>query len=331
MIPRSVPFFPEQASDLAQPVDRLYFYLTAISALMALALALMVIGFAVVYRRRHSREVPAQGKGNNRLEIGWTLGALFIFLTMFFWSAAVYFRMQAPPDSAIEMYAVGKQWMWKVQHPGGQREINQLHIPVGTPVRITLTSQDVIHSFYVPAFRVKQDAVPGRYTTLWFTATKPGRYHLFCAEYCGTEHSGMIGYVYAMDPADYSTWLSTGGAEGSLSSKGQKLFQQFGCNVCHDLVGHGPAPGLRDVFGSLVQLADGSSVIADEAYIRESILVPKAKIVYGFNPIMPVFQGQLTEDQVMQLVAYIRALARGQFSVQAPGAGNIAGTVPEER
>lgn len=308
-MPQHASLFPEQASEAAASVDAVYFYLLVVGGLMAITLAVLVIAFAVKYHRRSAREVPVQSPGNFKVEIGWTVGTLILFLTMFFWSASVYFGMKAAPVNAMEIYAVGKQWMWKIQHAGGQREINELHIPVGTPIRVTLASQDVIHSFFIPAFRVKQDAVPGRYTSLWFTPNKPGKYHLFCAEFCGIQHYNMIGYVYAMEPHDFAAWLSAGGAEGSLVSEGEKLFHQFGCNVCHDLEGGGPGPNLRDVYRSPVRLDDGSTVVADEAYIRESILQPDKKIVYGHKSIMPTFQGQVSDEQLIRLVAYIRALS----------------------
>jgi cytochrome c oxidase subunit 2 len=228
---------------------------------------------------------------------------------MFAYGAKLYFDIERPPDNAITMYAVGKQWMWKVQHPEGQREINQLHIPVGQPIKLVMTSQDVIHSFYVPAFRTKQDVLPGRYTMTWFEAVKPGKYHLFCAEYCGAKHSGMIGYVYAMDRQDYERWLTEGAPEGSLASQGEKYFHQFGCANCHHFRDQGRCPNLLNLFGRRVQTADGGTVVADETYIRESILNPNAKVVAGFQPnVMPNFTGQLSEDQVLALIAYVKAL-----------------------
>jgi cytochrome c oxidase subunit II len=235
------------------------------------------------------------------------------------------------------VYAVGKQWMWKLEHAEGQREINELHIPVGRPVRITMASEDVIHSFFVPAFRTKQDVVPGRYTTTWFTPTKPGKYHLFCAEYCGTNHSAMIGWVYVMEPNDYQAWLSGGAAEGSLAENGKKLFEQLACNNCHREDNTGRCPNLVNIFGKQVQLAGGGTVKADEAYIRESILQPQAKVVAGFEPVMPTFQGLVTEDQVLQLVEYVKSLGpkpgtgpvdTGTSSVGRPGASP---TTPAKR
>ena len=271
-------------------------------------LAVLVIAFAIRYRRRSRREVPVQIHGSRLVEYAWTGATFLLFMTMFAWGTSVYFDVEVPPKNALEVFATGKQWMWKLQHPTGEREINELHIPIGRAVRITMTSQDVIHSFFVPAFRIKQDAIPGRYTTIWFTATKPGRYHLFCAEYCGTKHSGMVGWVYAMEPADYSRWLGTGGSEGSLASQGEKLYHQYGCSTCHNLEGKGPGPSYIGLYASDVQLDNGSTVVADEAYLRESILQPEAKVVLGFKSIMPVFQGQLDEEQLRALIEYIKAL-----------------------
>jgi cytochrome c oxidase subunit 2 len=230
-------------------------------------------------------------------------------MVMFTWGASIYFNESRPPDNALDIYVVGKQWMWKLEHLGGQREINELHIPVGRAVRLTMTSEDAIHSFFVPAFRTKQDAVPGRYTTTWFTPTKAGKYHLFCAEYCGTNHSRMGGWVYVMAPRDYEAWLSGGTSGGSLAENGQKLFDELACGNCHKPDGSGRCPSLTGLFGKTVQLAGGGTVQADEGYIRESILQPQAKIVAGYGPIMPTFQGLVTEEGVTQLIEYIKSLA----------------------
>jgi cytochrome c oxidase subunit 2 len=218
--------------------------------------------------------------------------------------------MRTPPRDAAEIYVVGKQWMWKLQHVEGQREINELHVPVDRDIKLIMTSQDVIHSFFVPEFRLKQDVIPGRYTTLWFRATRPGTYHLFCSQYCGTQHSGMIGDVVVMNPADYQAWMSGGTVTGSLAQNGQTLFQQLGCSTCHRFDVQGRGPNLMGVFGKPVQLEDGRIVTADENYVRESILVPAAKVVSGFKPIMPSFQGQVSEDQLNALVAYVKSLSQ---------------------
>ena len=240
----------------------------------------------------------------------WTIIPLGIVMVMFGWGAKVFFDLYRVPDNAMEIFVVGKQWMWKVQHMDGQREINELHVPIGRPVRLIMGSEDVIHSFYIPAFRVKADVIPGRYNTLWFTATQPGRYHLFCAEYCGTKHSGMIGSVIAMEPAEYQAWLDGGPAESSPVAAGAKLFQDLACITCHTQNEQGRGPMLNNLFGHAVDLQDGSKVTADEAYIRESILLPQAKVVAGFQPIMPTFQGLVTEEQLLQLIAYVKSLSQ---------------------
>src|SRR4051812_16769737 len=299
---------PDQASGMAGRVDALFLFLSAVTGAVALLVCVLIISFAIRYRRRREDHVTPRIIGSLRLELAWSIIPLFFFCVMFAWGARIYLAQAQPPLDALNVYVVGKQWMWKLQHPEGEREINELHVPVGRDVRLTMTSQDVIHSFFVPAFRIKQDVVPGRYSSVWFRATKPGRYHLFCAEYCGTKHSGMIGWVYAMESADYSRWISAGGAEGSLSSMGEKLYHQYGCSTCHDLQGKGPGPSFIGVYGSTVRLDDGSTVVADDAYIRESILQSQAKVVLGFKGIMPVFQGQLDEDQVRALIEFVKAL-----------------------
>jgi cytochrome c oxidase subunit 2 len=227
---------------------------------------------------------------------------------MFFWSADIFFVLRRPPRDSMEIKVVGKRWMWKLQHLSGQREINELHVPVGVPVKLTMTSEDVIHGFFVPAFRVKMDVLPGRYTTLWFKATKAGRYHLFCAEYCGTKHSGMTGWVVVMEPAEFQTWLSGGASGLSLAAAGQKMFQDLGCVTCHQADATGRGPSIEGVYGRSVRLVGGGTVTADEAYIRESIVTPAAKVVEGYQPIMPTYQGLVNEEGLMQLIAYIASL-----------------------
>jgi cytochrome c oxidase subunit 2 len=304
-----VPLFPEQASSFALDVDLLYAFLVGVSAFFAILIAVLVVGFAVRFRRRSEEEVPKPIHGALLLEIAWTVVPLGLAMTMFFWGASLYFRLQTPPPEAEEIVGVGKQWMWKFQHPDGRREINELHVPVGRPVKITLSSEDVIHSFFVPAFRVKQDALPGRFTTVWFEAARPGRYHLFCAEFCGTEHSRMTGWIVAMEPDEYRTWLAGAPPPPSPTAAGEQLFVELGCPSCHKPDGTGLGPKLAGRYGHEVKLQDGSTVIADENYLRESILNPQAKIVQGFLPVMPTFQGRLTEEQLLQLVAYLKSLS----------------------
>ena len=312
------PLWPAGASSHALPVDLLYAFLVAVCAATTLAIFVVIMIFATKYRRRHGREATPI-EGSLILEIAWSVAPLGFFMVVFVWGAILYFQMRTPPADSSEIYVVGKQWMWKLQHMEGQREINELHVPVDRNIKLIMTSQDVIHSFYIPAFRIKMDVLPGRYTTLWFRATRPGTYHLFCAQFCGTMHSGMIGQVVVMEPAAYQAWMTGGGATGSLADNGKALFQQLGCSTCHRFDVQGRGPNLTGVFGKPVQLEDGRTVIADENSVRESILAPAAKVVSGFKPIMPVFQGQVSEEQLNALVAYVKSLA------QAPAAtGNVA-------
>ena len=321
----NLPLFPQQASTVAKDVDALFYFLIGVSAFFTLLIAALLIFFAVRYRRRSNADRPHAIEGSLHLELLWTLIPFGLTMIMFVWSASIYVKLQRPPDNAIQVFVVGKQWMWKLQHIEGQREINELHVPVGRPVKLTMTSEDVIHSFYIPAFRIKQDVLPGRYTTTWFEATTPGVYHLFCTEYCGTQHSGMIGSIIVMEPAQFATWLS-GGVKQSLASAGETLFQQLGCASCHvgDTKGRGPV--LTGLLGKQVQLNNGATVVADETYVRESILNPQAKIVAGYQPIMPTFKGLVSEEQLLQLIAYIKEKgAAGGDAAAAGGAGPQGG------
>jgi cytochrome c oxidase subunit 2 len=299
--------FPEQASTIAARVDGLYTFLLGVAVFFSSLIFLLILYFAIKYRRRPGHTRAQQVGTHNLLEAAWILIPLAITMVVFVWGAKLYAMvMLSPPADALEVYAIGKQWMWKFQHPGGQREIDALHVPVGHAVKMTMTSQDAIHSFYVPAFRIKMDVVPGRYTTIWFEASKPGVYHLFCAEYCGTNHSRMRGQVIALPPRQYEEWLRSNREVEPMATAGARLYQQMGCAMCH---GTALAPALEGVFGSSVQLASGGRVLADEAYMRESILNPRAKLVAGYAPLMPTFQGQLSEEDLTQLVAYIKSLA----------------------
>lgn len=299
---------------MAGQVDMLFFTLLTLSTAIAVVIAGFIIYFAIKYRRTAENQVATQLEGSTRLEITWTVIPLLLSLGVFVWAARLYFNMAVPPAGSMDVYVVGKQWMWELQHDNGMREINTLHVPVGQPVRLTMTSQDVIHSFYVPAFRIKQDLVPGRYTTTWFQATQTGTYHLFCAEYCGTFHSGMVGQVIVMSPQDYQTWLKQGNATDPVGA-GAQLFAQYGCSGCHHPDNNGRGPSLAGVFGKPVRLQDGTGVIADENYIHNSILNPTAQIVAGYQPLMPSYQGQLNEDQIMSLLVYIKSLANGATTV----------------
>jgi cytochrome c oxidase subunit 2 len=302
------PLFPDAVSTMAPRVDALYFYLLGLTAFFSLLIAGLIIYYAIRFRRRAPDEIGARIEGGKILEITWTVIPFLIVMSIFVWGASVFFAMSRPPDDALNVYVVGKQWMWKFQHLNGQREINELHVPVGRPVKLVMTSEDVIHDVYVPGFRVKADVIPGRYTSLWFEPTKPGRYHLFCAEYCGTRHSGMIGEVVVMEPDEFQAWLSGGGAEGSLSSAGAKLFADLACNTCHRPEVQGRGPRLDGLFGRTVTLEGGARVVVDEAYIREAIVNPNARIAQGFQPVMPSYQGVVTEEGLLQLIEFVKSL-----------------------
>jgi cytochrome c oxidase subunit 2 len=304
------PFQPEQASTIARSVDQLHLFITAVTVFFTALIFLIIFYFMIKYRRRSPDERPKAIEGSLPLEILWTAIPTLIVALIFVWSSSLYFQNAEPPKGSMEIFVTGKQWMWKIEHPEGQREINELHVPLGRPVKLTMTSEDVIHDFYVPAFRVKKDVLPGRYTSLWFEATKVGTFHLFCAQYCGGFHAGMIGSVIVMQPDEYERWLA-GGVQGeSMEAAGEKLFQQNGCVTCHVSDGTGLGPSLLGVYGQPVRLTNGQTVTADDAYVRESIISPSAKIVLGYKPIMPSFQGQLTEEQINGLIAYIRLLGR---------------------
>ncbi|MBA3271422.1 MAG: cytochrome c oxidase subunit II [Acidobacteria bacterium] len=319
-----IPIFPEQASSFAKDVDALYFFIVAVSAFFALLVAVLVVVFGVKFRRKHAGEVGARIEGNLPMELAWSVIPAVIAMVMFGWGASLFYHLRRPPAESMNIYAVGKQWMWKFQHLEGQREINELHVPTGRPIKVTVASEDVLHSLYFPAFRTKIDAIPGRYTQLWFEATKPGTYHMFCAEYCGTNHSGMIGSVTVMEPAAYQNWLA--GAEGgTMAERGAALFSQLACNTCHLETGQGRGPSLKDIYLKPVELADGSTVTADEAYLRESILNSQAKIVKGFQPLMPTFQGLISEEGLVSLIEHIRSLSPNASAPGAPAAAGAAG------
>jgi cytochrome c oxidase subunit II len=303
------PLFPLGASTIASRVDALYWFLIAVTTFFSLLIAGLIVYFAVKYRRRSPDAVGIRQHGNMMmLEITWTVVPLLITMVIFVWGASVYFAMASPPPETLNIYVVGKQWMWKFQHLDGQREINELHVPVGRNVKLITTSEDVIHDLFFPAFRLKADVLPGRYVNLWFHATTPGRYHMFCAEYCGTRHSGMTGEVIVMEANDYQEWLSGGAAEGSLASAGGKLFTDLACNSCHRPDSTGRGPVLNGLYGKTVVTQSGEMVVADEGYIRESILNPSAKITAGYQPIMPTFQGLVSEEGLLELIEYVKSL-----------------------
>ncbi|MFN0242625.1 MAG: cytochrome c oxidase subunit II [Planctomycetota bacterium] len=309
---QNLPLFPESASTTSGEIDALYLYLVAVTAFFAILILVLVVGFAVYFRRRPNGPPVVQIEGSLRLELVWTIIPFLIALSFFWWGSDLFLRTSRAPRDATDVYVVGKQWMWKLQHANGKREINELHVPVGQRIRLTMTSEDVIHAFFVPAFRMKRDVMPGRYTQAWFEATKTGVYHLFCAEYCGTEHSKMIGQVYVMEPEEYAAWLAGATSGETPEAAGKTLFESYRCDSCHRDAPDARGPSLNGVFGSEVVLLGGGRATADETYLRESILAPASKIVAGFQPVMPTYAGQLGEEQILQLIAYIKTLKSGQ-------------------
>ncbi len=303
-----LPIWPVAASAYAREVNLLFGSLLVIGVLTTGLVVFLLAFFANKYRHGSKAERNAPPKKTWRWEVGWTTASLLIFVGLAVWGAETFVQLYRPPSDALQIFIVGKQWMWKAQHPGGQREINELHVPAGQDVRLVMASQDVIHSFYIPALRMKQDVVPGRYETMWFRADKVGRYHLFCSEYCGTDHAHMGGWLTVMNPRDFADWLSSQRGEASLASEGQELFRRYGCSGCHGAGSTVRAPQLEGLFGSPVPLSDGSVVIADERYVRDSILNPKAQTVAGYDPVMPTFTGQIGEDDLAKLVAYIESI-----------------------
>jgi cytochrome c oxidase subunit II len=315
-MPSLFQIIPEQASTMAPKVDQLYWFIIGVTAFFGILTSVVVVYFAVKYRTDDPLAVGSPITGSIPLELAWSVIPFLISVVIFAWASQVFFDLYRPPDQTLEIYATGKRWMWKFQHLDGKAEINELHVPVGRAVKLITTSEDVIHDLFVPAFRMKADVIPGRYVSIWFQPTKPGRYHLFCAEYCGTRHSGMIGDVIVMEPSEYQTWLSGGAPEGSLASTGAKLFADLACNTCHRPDAQGRGPVLEGLFGKTVQLQGGGTVAVDEAYVRESILTPSAKITAGFQPIMPTFQGLVTEEQLLALIEYVKSL-RGLPQVES--------------
>lgn len=305
----NIPIFPPEASTTAGSVDHIYFVLLGMSALVLAIVFLPIIYCLFRFRRGMKANRRPLRISTTKVEITWTSITTLVFIGLFVWGAEAYYYQEVPPANALQINVVGKQWMWKIQHQEGNREINELHIPVGRPVKLTLASEDVIHSFFVPAFRVKQDVVPGRFTTEWFEATRTGRYNFYCSEYCGAGHASMRGVVYAMKPADYEAWLARGRPKDTLAESGEKLFRELGCSGCHVDSDAVHAPTLDGLYGKMVPLSDGTFVRADDKYIRDSIMLPESQIVAGYKPIMPTFQGHITEAQLFQLLAYIKSIA----------------------
>jgi cytochrome c oxidase subunit 2 len=299
--------FPREASTIAPYADALYFFLLLITIVGLTLVGALVFGFSIRYRKDRS-PVATQVEGSTLLEATWTIIPLALFLICFVWGALLYFRIYNPPTNAMNIYVVGKQWMWKAEHPGGQHEINNLHIPEGVPIQLTMISQDVFHSFSIPDFRVKREVIPGRYSTVWFQATTPGTYHIFCTQYCGTKHSGMIGEVTVLTPDEYKKWTEGSTSGMSLAQNGERLFASMGCNACHTGNAAARGPNLAGVYGSKLRLANGSEVLVNDAYIRDAILNPSQHVTAGYAPIMPTYQGQISEEGLIDLVEYLKSL-----------------------
>ena len=306
--------FPREASTIAPYSDALYFFLLLITVIGLVLVAALIFGFSIRYRKE-KHPVAIQVEGSTLLEATWTIIPLALFMVAWIWGALLYFRIYNPPTNAMNIYVVGKQWMWKAEHPGGQHEINALHVPTGRPVQLTMISQDVFHSFSIPDFRVKREVIPGRYSTVWFQATTPGTYHIFCTQYCGTNHSAMIGEVTVLTPDDYQKWLAQSTSGMSLAQNGERLFASMGCNACHSGSAAARGPNLAGVYGSKLQLTNGSEVLVNDAYLRDAILNPSQHITAGYAPIMPTYQGQVSEDGLIDLVEYIKGI-QSNYRVQ---------------
>ncbi len=305
-MPHAFPLFPQEASANAPGVDHLFYFMTAVSVFFSALIFLLIFYFAIKYRRRAKDEPPPKNQviNNIPLEVTWTVIPMILVVIMYFWGAEIFVRNATPPKNATEIFVIGKQWMWQIEHTNGLREINALHIPIGVPIKLTMTSQDVIHDFSVPAFRMKMDVLPDRYTTEWFEPTRIGKYRFFCDQYCGMGHSLMRGWVYVMSQQDYQRWLRSGVSGITMADQGEALYNKYGCITCH---GTGKGPPFAGLYGKPVLLSNGQTVIANDSYIRESILYPSSQIVNGYPAIMPTFKGQLSEEQILQLTAYIKS------------------------
>ncbi|HJV83892.1 MAG TPA: cytochrome c oxidase subunit II [Noviherbaspirillum sp.] len=299
--------FPPSASTAAGRFDTLFLALFLLISFVAIAVTFLIVYFSVRYRRNSRADRTAAPARGRRLEIAWTVIPLLLFLAIFAWAAYDYTRLYRVPENAMPVFVVAKQWMWKLEHVNGRREIDELHVPLGQPVRLVMTSQDVIHSFFVPAFRIKQDVVPGRYTTIWFTATQAGEFHLFCAEYCGTDHAAMRGRIVVMQPNEFAAWLQSGNAQAGMAAHGFELYRRYGCSGCHEPQSSVHAPDLHGLLGRTVHLQDGRTIVADETYIHDSVLLPKKDVVAGFDPIMPSFAGQISEEDLLAIIEFIRS------------------------
>lgn len=311
-------FFPEQASKTAGQVDTLLICLILVTGTITFGIAAVMIFFLAKYRKRVAADRTPPKSGSLPVEVTWSVIPFFIFLGFFGWGAKIYFDESEVPKNAMEVHVIGKQWMWKLEHLQGKREINQLHVPLGQTVKLMMTSEDVIHSFFMPAFRIKEDVLPGRYTMQWFEATRLGTYPIFCAQYCGTNHALMIGQVIVMTPTDFAAWLKTGRETVSVAQRGEQVFHSYGCSGCHAAQAVVRAPLLEGIYGSQVPLADGRIVHADERYLRDCILIPNTQVVAGFDPVMPSFQGRISEDDLFAIITYLKSIGSSPPDASIP-------------
>jgi cytochrome c oxidase subunit 2 len=311
-------WLPDRASTLAPQVDNVFWTLVGFTALLVAGLVVANLYFLIRYRRGSNAPRPPLKINGSYLEATWISATTIGFLGFFFWGAHVYLLEERPPANALEIHVTARQWMWDIRHENGRREFNEVHVPMGEAVRLVMTSEDVIHSFFVPAFRVKQDVVPGKQVSTWFKATKTGTFHLFCAEYCGTVHSGMVGDIVVMPPQDYVAWLAQGNTMENLAQRGRRLFTRYNCSGCHDQPAAVHAPPLTEVYGSIVPLSDGRKVRADELYLRDSILRPEKDIVAGYQPLMPTFQNVIPESDLLDLISYLKSLPQHPDRLRAP-------------
>jgi cytochrome c oxidase subunit 2 len=306
------PIFPKEASTTAAQTDHLYFAWLGLSVCVLTFIFAPLIFCLFKYRRGKKANRAPVKISTDKIEVTWTIIPTLITLGFFVLGAKAYFNEEVPPGNALEINVVGKQWMWKIQHQEGNREINELHLPLNYPVKLTLASEDVIHSFFIPAFRIKQDVVPGRFTTEWFQPARVGTYRFYCSEYCGTDHSKMAGMVYVMTPAEYEGWLAHGAPKKTLAQSGESLFRELGCTGCHVNSNAVHAPPLDGLYGKLVPLSDGTFVRADDQYIRDSILLPASQIVAGYQPVMPTYEGRISEEELLQLIAYVKSIGNDE-------------------
>ena len=305
----SLSLWPQAASASAVETDHLIFLFTLLTLLLVVPVFLAISFFAIRYRDG-IKVVRVRVENRDRmLELGWMIIPFVLTLIFFAWGARMFDTHRHAPPNAIAIQAIGRQWMWKFQHPGGQAEINNLHVPVGEPVLITMISQDVIHSLYIPALRIQMETLPGRYTQLWFKADTTGRFHILCSEFCGTDHSKMAGILTIMAPAAFQDWLEGAGSNQDLAAAGSRLFSTYGCSGCHDSGATVRAPSLAGVWGHAVPLQGGGTILADASYIHDKIYNPDNHLIAGYKQIMPSFKGLIPEDDMTRLVAYIERLA----------------------